>query len=281
MTKAELDIAAEEERKKEEAEARLKSDNVGRRGLKAMYGGTELVMKIDRGGAEEDLEKEEWMNKPEEEMNEEEKIKYTEFLQLLKASQDNKTRRWLSELDKRRKEIQDEKIEFEEAMLELYKKRLFYEARIYEQELYIVRMIIMLHEKRETHIDKIKFRKEREEILFKLEDKQTYLLNSEDYVTEQEQIIRSDTSIQVHEQNVKALARKEQFTVREVLDFVVKGFSRARVQVSQEKRDHMMKDIVENDPFGQLDKDRVNAAIKIEEEDEKYILERDCPTDIT
>merc|ERR1719272_2419806 len=110
----------------------------------------------------------------------------------------------------------------------------------------------MLHEKRETHIDKIKFRKEREEILFKLEDKQTYLLNSEDYVTEQEQIIRSDTSIQVHEQNVKALARKEQFTVREVLDFVVKGFSRARVQVSQERRDHLMKDIVENDPFGQL-----------------------------
>jgi len=166
-------------------------------------------------------------------------------------------------------------------MLELYKKRLFYEARIYEQELYIVRMIIMLHEKRETHIDKIKFRKEREEILFKLEDKQTYLLNSEDYVTEQEQIIRSDTSIQVHEQNVKALARKEQFTVREVLDFVVKGFSRARVQVSQERRDHLMKDIVENDPFGQLDKDRINTGIKLEEEDEKYVLERDCPTDIT
>jgi hypothetical protein len=53
----------------------------------------------------------------------------------------------------------------------------------------------MLHEKRETHIDKIKFRNEREEMLSKLEEKQAYLLNSEDYTTEQEQNIRSDTSI--------------------------------------------------------------------------------------
>jgi hypothetical protein len=186
LTKEEKAAAAEEARKIEEAEARLKSDNVGRRGLKAMYGGTELIMKIDKGGGEQELEKEEWMNKPEEEMNEEEKLKYTEFLAQLKTQQENKRRRWLSTLDKTRKDIQDQKIEFEEKMLELYKKRLFYEARVYEQELYIVRMIIMLHEKRETHIDKIKFRKEREDMLSKLEDKQAYLLNCEDYTTEQE-----------------------------------------------------------------------------------------------
>lgn len=42
-----------------------------------------------------------------------------------------------------------------------------------------------------------------------------------------------------------------------------------------------MRDIVDIDPFSQLDKDRVLAGIKIEEEDEKYILERDCPTDIS
>ena len=85
MTKEEKAYALEEQRKKDEAEARLKSDNVGRRGLKAMYGGTELIMKIDRGGGEQELEREEWMNKPEEEMNEEEKIKYQEFLAQLKT----------------------------------------------------------------------------------------------------------------------------------------------------------------------------------------------------
>lgn len=69
--------------------------------------------------------------------------------------------------------------------------------------------------------------------------------------------------------------------MREVIDFVVKGFQKARVQVSEERRNHLMRDIVDIDPFSQLDKDRVLAGIKIEEEDEKYILERDCPTDIS
>lgn len=107
LTKEEKALALEELRKKEEAEARLKSDNVGRRGLKAMYGGTELIMKIDRGGGDQELEKEEWMNKPEEEMNEEEKIKYNEFLAQLKTQQENKRRGWLSRLEKTRKDIQD------------------------------------------------------------------------------------------------------------------------------------------------------------------------------
>ena len=135
----------------------MKQDNVGRRGLKAMYGVTELSnlnLKIDKGGDEDELEREDWMNKPEEEMNEEEKAKWEEFKQKLKTHEENKRRKWESELMKRRKEIDDIKHTFEETLLELYKKRLFYEARIYEQELYIIRMIIMLHEKRETHIDK-------------------------------------------------------------------------------------------------------------------------------
>jgi hypothetical protein len=53
--------------------------------------------------------------------------------------------------------------------------------------------------------------------------------------------------------------------VREVLDFVVKGFQKARVQVSEERRNHLMRDIVDIDPFSQLDKDRVLEGIKIEE----------------
>ena len=40
-------------------------------------------------------------------MNEEEKIKYTEFLALLKGQQENKRRQWLGMLEKTRKDIQD------------------------------------------------------------------------------------------------------------------------------------------------------------------------------
>lgn len=43
----------------------------------------------------------------------------------------------------------------------------------------------------------------------------------------------------------------------------------------------MKADIVNNDPFKDIDTDRVNADIKTMEEEEKYIIERDCPTDIS
>jgi hypothetical protein len=280
LTAAEKERLAEVERLRLEKEALLKQDNVGRRGLKAMYGGTELVMKIDKGGDEEELEREDWMNKPEEEMNEEEKAKWEEFKQKLRTHEDNKRRKWESELMKRRKEIDDIKHTFEERLLELYKKRLFYEARIYEQELYIIRMIIMLHEKRETHIDKIKFRKEREKLMHELEKKTTYLENCADYTTEFGENVKNDTSITQHEANVKQLARREGLQYREVLLFIQEGFARAKVAVTQDKRDQMMDGIVALDPFSQIDTDAVRAKIAVMEEDEVYDVKRDCPADV-
>jgi hypothetical protein len=185
-----------------------------------------------------------------------------------------------SELMKRRKEIDDIKHTFEERLLELYKKRLFYEARIYEQELYIIRMIIMLHEKRETHIDKIKFRKEREKLMHELEKKTTYLENCADYTTEFGENVKNDTSIQQHEANVKQLARREGLQYREVLLFIQEGFARAKVAVTQDKRDQMMDGIVALDPFSQIDTDAVRAKIAVMEEDEVYDVKRDCPADV-
>jgi len=44
----------------------------------------------------------------------------------------------------------------------LYKKRLFFEARIYEQELYIVRLNVQLHESRETRVCSVKYLAESE-----------------------------------------------------------------------------------------------------------------------
>ena len=42
-----------------------------------------------------------------------------------------------------------------------------------------------------------------------------------------------------------------------------------------------MMGIVDIDPFAQIDREKITSEIKIEEEKEVYILERDCPTDIT
>lgn len=49
---------------------------------------------------------------------------------------------------------------FEEKMRTLFKYKLFVDARILEQELYVIRLVIMLHDGRETRFDEKKFRRE-------------------------------------------------------------------------------------------------------------------------
>jgi len=62
---------------------------------------------------------------------------------------------------------------------------------------------------------------------------------------------------------------------------VARGFAKARITVSEDKRGEMMANIVGLDPFKDVDTDKVNGEIKIMEEEEKYVIERDCPTDIS
>ena len=61
----------EEGKKRLEREAKLKGETVGQRGLKVMMGG-ELTFKKEKN-LQEEIVREDWMAKPEEEMNEDEK----------------------------------------------------------------------------------------------------------------------------------------------------------------------------------------------------------------
>ena len=51
----------------------MQGDNVGQRGLNLMLGGNELIFKKEKGKIDEELVREEWMNKPVDDMNEEER----------------------------------------------------------------------------------------------------------------------------------------------------------------------------------------------------------------
>lgn len=73
LTKEERAILEEKQRIAAEREAALKGDNVGRRGLYTMMGGVELVLKKEKNLMDQELVREDWMNKPEEEMTDEEK----------------------------------------------------------------------------------------------------------------------------------------------------------------------------------------------------------------
>ena len=97
-----------------------------------MIGGTELVFKKEKNPLEQDLEREDWMNKPEEEMNDDEKMRYKEFLQKEKDMLEKRKKSWEQALQKVKREIMEIHAKFEERLLMLYKKRLFYEARVYE-----------------------------------------------------------------------------------------------------------------------------------------------------
>lgn len=104
----------EAERRRLEKEALLQGDNIGQRGLKTMMGGNELIMKKEKNKLDEELVREEWMNKPEEEMTDDEKQRLREFEQRLKDSIEKQRKQWLVNLQRVRNEIIEIKAKFEE-----------------------------------------------------------------------------------------------------------------------------------------------------------------------
>ena len=97
-----------------------------------MMGGNELNLKKDKNAIENPYEKEEWMNKPEEQMSEDEKARYKEFLVKKQDFEDKQRKSWRQTLQIVKGEVEQIKYTFEEKLLFLFKRRLFYEARIYE-----------------------------------------------------------------------------------------------------------------------------------------------------
>ena len=61
---------------------------MGQRGLKQMLGGNELIFKKEKNKLEEELVREDWMNKPLEEMNDDEKQRLKEFEQRVADSRE-------------------------------------------------------------------------------------------------------------------------------------------------------------------------------------------------
>jgi hypothetical protein len=104
-TKEERAAQEAERKRQEEREAALKGDNVGQRGLKTMLGGTELNLKKDKGGEAQELVREDWMNKPFDDMSDDEKAKFKEFEQKEKEFKEKQRKAWEQDLKKIKGEI--------------------------------------------------------------------------------------------------------------------------------------------------------------------------------
>ena len=97
-------------------------------------------------------------------MNDEEKLKLKEFEQKEKEFKEKQRKAWEQDLKKIKGEIIEIQLRFEERILSLFKKKLFFDVRIMEQELYIIRLTIMLHDGRETIGDQKKYLEERDKL---------------------------------------------------------------------------------------------------------------------
>lgn len=70
----------------------------------------------------------------------------------------------MQDLKKHKADIVEIQLRFEERLLCLFKKKLFIDVRVLEQELYVIRLVIMLHDGKETKADEKKYRKELERL---------------------------------------------------------------------------------------------------------------------
>lgn len=160
-----------------------------------MMGGTELNLKKDKNILDENLIKEDWMNKEEKDMTDEEKARLKEFKQKEKEFKDKQKKAWEQDLKKIKGEIVEIQLRFEERLLELFKKKLFIDVRILEQELYIIRLVIMIHDGKETRFDEIKYRKEMERLLKEKISKEELIQTFKGFAQDLEARYADDSSI--------------------------------------------------------------------------------------
>lgn len=91
----------------------------------------------------EKIEREEWMDKELEDMTEEERIKLKEFEvreQRLQEERDKMRKNLENELKNLKSEINEICSKFDEKLLVLFRRKLEYDQRISEQQLYVVRL---------------------------------------------------------------------------------------------------------------------------------------------
>ena len=183
----------------------MQGDNVGQRGLKTMMGGTELNLKKDSNSVQAELIREDWMNKPVEQMNDEEKYKLKEFLQKEKEFKDKQRKAWEQDLKKIKGEIIEIQLRFEERISTLFKKKLFFDVRIMEQELATIRLTIILHDGNETIVDEKKYLEEKSKLDHELKSKEEELSLYYATVADYERRVESNRAIQEQDKEIRKM----------------------------------------------------------------------------
>lgn len=145
LSKEEREKAEKERLREEERLRKLAEDDSSLRALQKMMGGTLEEKKTSV--LEVTMEREKWMDKPADEMSEEEKSKLKEFEQKRQKAEEEKERivkKLEAELRKLKQEIDDIMEKYDEKLFALIKRKLEYDYRIEEQELYCTRLYLSM-----------------------------------------------------------------------------------------------------------------------------------------
>jgi hypothetical protein len=163
----------------------------------------------------------------------------------------------------------------------MFKKRLFYEARIYEQELYIIRLVIMLSDVKQTAENIVKSADEIAKLEQEFNTKNELYSQVLDQLQTVEQAYRTDQGLARLDADITTWANHQNLGKGKIIEFVKKGKQQAKMILTQQEKAKLSEHIVPLDPFMGIDKLDVEQEIKKQENIENYQYERDRPGDVT
>jgi len=133
LTREERDRIEKERLKEEERIRALLADDANIRAIKDMMNGT--IEEKKENPLEQGLEVEEWMSKPPEEMNEEERVRLKEYevkKQRLEEEKEKIRKNLENELKKIKSDVLEICNKYDDKLLLLFKRRLEFDYRVFE-----------------------------------------------------------------------------------------------------------------------------------------------------
>jgi hypothetical protein len=242
-----------------------------------MLGTTELIIKKEKGGMEQEFVREDWMNKPQEDMSDEELMKLKEFEQKEKEFKEKQRKQWEMELKKIKTEIAEIQARFEERLRTIFKKKLFIDTRVMEQELMIIRLVIMMHDGKETRFDEKKYRREINKLESEKAMKEELINNFGAFVQDLETQLQDQESVKEQEREIRRIFHNYQSHIKAVMNFVRSGRPKKQPNPGEvnPREVELSVNIIELDPFGQHDRKRVKEILKEEENVDDFDFNRD------
>lgn len=141
----------------------------------------------------------------------------------------------------------------------------------------IIRLVIMLHDGKETRFDEKKYRREINRLESEKAQKEELINNFGAFVQDLETQLQDQETIREQEKEIKRIFHNYQSHMKAVLNFVRSGRPKKQLQAGEvnPREVELSVNIVELDPFSGHDRKRVKEILKEEENVDEFDFNRD------